>query len=182
MDYEYLNATRIQSGLTNKAIAQSQNLSESTVSRFFHGDIKAPDIPLAKAICNAIGASLDRACRLVKPIDTTMTEPMPSIPAVVTDVVQSLPPLVDEEKVAEKIAQAVAESPLVSAPIDTHALAQEIAAILPKPQPIECESCRTARLYEATILRQSKLISVLFGASGGLMLFIVALLVWLIAK
>lgn len=182
MNYDYIRACKQQSGLTNKAIAISKSLSESTVSRFFNGEIKSPDIELTKAIFDAIGASADCALGLVRPIDSAMTEPTPSIPAVVTDVVQSLPPLVNEEKVAEKVAQAVAESPLVSAPIDTHALAQEIAAILPKQQPMECDSCRTARLYEATILRQSKLISVLFGASGGLMLFIFALLVWLIAK
>lgn len=182
MNYDYIRACKQQSGLTNKAIAISKSLSESTVSRFFNGEIKSPDIELTKAIFDAIGASADCALGLVRPIDTTMTEPMPSIPAVVTDVVQSLPPLVDEEKVAEKVARAVAESPLVSAPIDSHALAQEIAAILPKPQPMECDACRTARLYEATILRQSKLISVLLAAVGALVAFGLLVGLWLLGK
>ena len=181
MNYEYLNACKSQSGLTNKAIALSKNISESTVSRFFHGEIKAPDIPLAKAICDAIGASLDQACGLIVPVDAAMTTPAPSIPAIVTDVVQTVSDIVDEQKVAEKVAEAIKESPIPTE-IDHHKLAQEIVSLLPAPQPMECESCRTARLYEASITRQSKLISALLGAVGSAFLLMAILIVWLLAK
>lgn len=175
MNYEYLNACKSQSGLTNKAIALSKNISESTVSRFFHGEIKAPDIPLAKAICDAIGASLDQACGLIVPVDAAMTTPAPSIPAIVTDVVQTVSDIVDEQKVAEKVAEAIKESPIPTE-IDHHKLAQEIVSLLPAPQPMECESCRTARLYESTIAFHRQAIAILGGGLGLLVLILVVML------
>ena len=175
MDYEYLNACRMQSGLTNKAIAVSKNLSESTVSRFFHGEIKDPSGPLAAAICDAIGASLDRAFGLVRPVDSTMTEPTPDLTAVATDVIQALPPLVDPQKVANQVVEVFKDSQA----IDPEVIAKAVVAALP---PHDCDSCRSAQLYEASILRQSKLISVLLGAVGSLIALLVALVVWLLAK
>lgn len=163
MDYEYINACKVQSGLTNKAIALSKNLSESTVSRFFHGEIKSPDTELSAAIFDAIGASADRAFGLIKPIDQALTEPAPSIPAVVTDVMQAIPPLVNPQEVAQEVAKAVTESPLVPDPIDPHKLAQDIASCLPKPQPVECEHCRTAKGFESTISLQMLAVKILGG-------------------
>lgn len=180
-DYEYLNSCRILSGLTNKAIAENVKSSEPSISRFFRGEMKDPGAGLFAAICDTIGASSDRALGIVKTIDEAMTDPAPSIPAIVTDVVQSMSEIVDENKVAEKVAEAIKESPIPTE-IDPHKLAQEIVALLPLPQPPECDACRTARLYEATILRQSKLISVLMTAAGSVLLFMVALIVWLLAK
>lgn len=163
MDYEYVNACRVQSGLTNKAIAISKNLSESTVSRFFHGEIKSPDVDLCTAIFDAIGASSDRAFGLVKPISEAVTEPTPNLTAVATDVINALPPLVDTQEVAQKVVKAVAESPLVPDPIDPHKLAQDIASCLPKPQPAECEHCRTAKGFESTIGLQMLAVKILGG-------------------
>lgn len=176
LDYEYLNSCRIISGLTNKAIALASNSSEATISRFFRGEMKDPAAALLCAVCLTIGASVDRAYGIIKPIDTAMTDPAPSIPAVVADVVQAIPPLVDPQEVADKVAQAVTESPLVQDPIDPHKLAQEIAAALPKPERVECESCRSARAYEATIVFQTKLIAVLGGGLGLMIVFMMILL------
>lgn len=180
-DYEYLNSCRILSGLTNKAIAENVKSSEPTISRFFRGEMKDPGAGLFAAICDTIGASSDRALGIVKTINEAMTDPAPSIPAIVTDVVQTMSDIVDEKKVAEKVAEAIKESPIPTE-IDHHKLAQEIASLLPAPQPMECESCRTARLYESTILRQSKLISALMAAVGSAFLLMVILIVWLLAK
>ena len=181
LDYEYLNSCRILSGLTNKAIAAATNISEPSISRFFHGEMKDPSALMLCAVCDTIGASIDRAYGVIKPIDQSMTEPTPSIPAVVTDVVQSLPPLIDEKQVAKEVAKAVVDSPLLPS-IDAKELARAIAAELPAPAERECASCRTARLYEASIARQSKLISVLFAALGAMVTFVIVLAVWLLAK
>ena len=181
IDYEYLEVCRKQSLLSNKVIAEASKVSESTVSKFFHGEMKDPSVHVLGAICDTIGASVDRACGIVRRIDEALTDPSPSIPAVVADVVQSVSEIVDEKKVAEKVAEAIKESPIPTE-IDTRKLAQEIAALLPAPQPIECDSCRTARLYEASILRQSKLISALLGAVGSMFLLMAILIIWLLAK
>lgn len=175
IDYEYLNACRIQSGLTNKAIALAKNLSESTVSRFFHGEIKDPSAPLVAAICDAIGASLDRAFGLVRPVTEAVTEPSPSIPAVVTDVMQTVSAIVNEKKLAEHLVELLAKTP-IPINVNPRELAQEIAALLPRPQPMECDSCRTARLYESTIAFHRQAISVLGGSLGLLVLIMAAML------
>ena len=182
LDYEYLNSCRSLSGLTNKAIAEAAHTSESTISKFFSAHMKDPTAFLLCAVCDVIGASVDRAYGIVKPIDQALTEPAPSIPAIVTDAVQSLPPLLDAQEVAQEVAKAVTESPLVPDPIDPHKLAQDIASCLPKPQPAECEHCRTAKLYEASIARQSKLIGVLFAAFGSLVALLVVRSVYLLTK
>jgi hypothetical protein len=95
---------------------------------------------------------------------------------VVTDVMQSIPPLVDSQEVAQKVVEAVTESPLIPDPIDAHKLAQEIASLLPAPQPVECDSCRTARVYERTISMQSRIIIAMGGAVGLLVVFLMCLL------
>ena len=141
LDYEYLNSCRSLSGLTNKAIAEAAHTSESTISKFFSAHMKDPTAFLLCAVCDVIGASVDRAYGIVKPIDQALTEPAPSIPAVVTDVMQSMPPLLDAQEVAQEVAKAVT----VPDPIDPRKLAQDIASYLPKPQPAECENCRTAK-------------------------------------
>lgn len=174
-DYEYLNSCRILSGLTNKAIAENVKSSEPTISRFFRGEMKDPGAGLFAAICDTIGASSDRALGIVKTIDEAMTDPSPSIPAVVADVVQTVSDIVDEQKVAEKVAEAIKESPIPTE-IDHHKLAQEIAALLPAPQPMECDSCRTARLYESTIAFHRQAIAILGGGLGLLVLILVAML------
>lgn len=175
LDYEYLNSCRVASGLTNKTIAETSKTSEASISRFFRGEMKDPSAILLTMVCDTIGASLDRACGIVKTIDQAMTDPAPSIPAVVTDVVQTISDIVDEKKVAEKVAEAIKESPIPTE-IDHHQLAQEIAALLPKPQPMECESCRSARAYESTIVFQTKLIAILGGGLGLMILFLMILL------
>lgn len=200
IDYEYLRVCRTQSGLNNKAIATSKNLSESTVSRFFHGEIKDPSAALVAVICSAIGASVDRAYGIVVTIDEAVTQPAPDLDATVISVADKLPAIVDSSGLADQLAEKTAPQitttvakettaqvastvkEVMSQAIDVRDLAKELAPLLPKPQPVECDSCRTARLYEATILRQSKLISVLFGASGGMVLFMVGLLIWLLGK
>lgn len=174
-DYEYLNSCRILSGLTNKAIAENVKSSEPTISRFFRGEMKDPGAGLFAAICDTIGASSDRALGIVKTIDEAMTDPAPSIPAIVTDVVQTVSDIVDEKKVAEKVAEAIKESPIPTE-IDHHKLAQEIAALLPAPQTPECDSCRTARLYESTIAFHRQAIAILGGGLGLLVLILVAML------
>ena len=178
LDYEYLNSCRSLSGLTNKAIAEAAHTSESTISKFFSAHMKDPTAFLLCAVCDVIGASVDRAYGIVKPIEEALTEPAPSIPAVVTDVMQSMPPLLDAQEVAQEVAKVVA----VPDPIDPRKLAQDIASCLPKPQPAECENCRTAKLYEASIARQSKLIGVLFAALGSLVALLVVLSVYLLTK
>ena len=175
LDYEYLNAIRLQSGLTNKAIATSQNLSESTISRFFHGELKSPDIAVVRSICDAIGASLDRACGLVRTVDSATTNPAPSIPAVVADVVQSVSEIVDEKKVAEKVAEVIKDSPA----IDPVAIAKAVVDAMPER---DCDRCRYAQIYEASITRQYKLISALLAAAGSAFLLMAILIVWLLAK
>lgn len=175
IDYEYLETCRKQSMLSNKAIAEASKVSESTVSKFFHAEMKDPSVHVLGAICDTIGASVDRACGIIKPIDEAMTDPSPSIPAVVADVVQTVSDIVDEQKVAEKVAEAIKESPIPTE-IDHRKLAQEIAALLPKPQPMECDSCRTARLYESTIAFHRQAISVLGAGLGLLVLIMVAVL------
>ena len=175
IDYEYLETCRKQSMLSNKAIAKASKVSESTVSKFFHGEMKDPSVHVLGAICDTIGASVDRACGIVRRIDEAMTDPAPSIPAIVTDVVQTMSDIVDEKKVAEKVAEAIKESPIPTE-IDHRKLAQEIASLLPAPQPMECDSCRTARLYESTIAFQRQAIAVLGGSLGLLVLILVAAL------
>ena len=174
-DYEYLNSCRILSGLTNKAIAENVKSSEPTISRFFRGEMKDPGAGLFAAICDTIGASSDRALGIVKTIDQAMTDPAPSIPAIVTDVVQTMSDIVDEKKVAEKVAEAIKESPIPTE-IDHHKLAQEIASLLPAPQTPECDSCRTARLYESTIAFHRQAIAILGGGLGLLVLILVVML------
>ena len=178
LDYEYLNSCRALSGLTNKAIAEAAHTSESTISKFFSAHMKDPTAFLLCSVCDTIGASVDRAYGIVKPIEEALTDPSPSIPAIVTDAVQSLPPLLDAQEVAQEVAKVVA----VPDPIDPHKLARDIAAYLSKPQPAECENCRTAKLYEASIARQSKLIGVLFAAFGSLVALLVVLSVYLLTK
>ena len=164
MDYEYLNAIRIESGLTNKAIAQAKNLSESTVSRFFHGEIKDPSGPLIAAICDAIGASLDRAFGLVRSIDATMTHPTPDLKAVATSVLESLPPLVDERQVADQVAGAIDSKEIARAVIDA--------------MPIkDCASCKSAAVYESVIAFHRKLLAILGSTLGLMTLFLMILLI-----
>ena len=167
MDFEYLNAIRTESGLTNKAIAQAKNLSESTVSRFFHGEIKDPSGPLIAAICDAIGASLDRAFGLVKPIDTAMTHPTPDLKAVAASVLESLPPIVDPQEVAEAITN--------SSAIDPQAIAAAVVAALPKH---DCDACKSAAVYESVIAFHRKLLAILGGTLGLLTLFMMILLLF----
>ena len=174
-DYEYLNSCRILSGLTNKAIAENVKSSEPTISRFFRGEMKDPGAGLFAAICDTIGASSDRALGIVKTIDEAMPDPSPSIPAVVADVVQTVSDIVDENKVAEKVAEAIKESPIPTE-IDHRKLAQEIVALLPAPQPMECDSCRTARLYESTIAFHRQAIAILGGGLGLLVLILLVML------
>lgn len=161
LDYEYLNSCRTLSGLTNKAIAEAAHASEPTISKFFSAHMKDPSAFLLCSICDTIGASIDRAYGIVKPIDKTLSEPAPSIPVLVTDVMQSIPPLVNPQEVAQEVAKAVTESPLVPDPIDPHKLAQDIASCLPKPQPAECENCRTAKGFESTISLQMLAVKIL---------------------
>ena len=169
LDYEYLNSCRILSGLSNKAISTATNISEPSISRFFHGEMKDPSALSLCSICDTIGASIDRAYGVIKPIDTAMTEPAPSIPAVVSDVVQALPPLVDEQQVAARVAEAIKESPA----IDPEQIAKLVVAALP---PRDCENCRTARIYEHTISLQSRIINAMGGAIGLLIVFLMCLL------
>ena len=159
LDYEYLNSCRSLSGLTNKAIAEAAHTSESTISKFFSAHMKDPTAFLLCAVCDVIGASVDRAYGIVKHIDQALTEPAPSIPAVVTDVMQSMPPLLDAQEVAQEVAKAVT----VPDPIDPRKLAQDIASYLPKPQPAECENCRTAKGFESTINLQMLAVKILGG-------------------
>lgn len=177
IDYEYLETCRKQSMLSNKAIAEASKVSESTVSKFFHAEMKDPSVHVLGAICDTIGASVDRACGIIKPIDEAMTDPSPSIPAVVTDVVQSISEIVDEKKVAAHVAEAIKESPIPTE-IDPRKLAQEIAAILPAPQAMECESCRAAQIYESALKFRTNVIVALGGAVAVLMVFLMVLLIW----
>ena len=177
LDYEYLNSCRSLSGLTNKAIAEAAHASEPTISKFFSGHMKDPTAFLLCAVCDVIGASVDRAYGIVKPIDEALTEPAPSIPAVVTDVMQAIPPMVNPQEVAQEVAKAVTESPLVPDPIDPHKLAQDIASYLPKPQPVECDNCRTAKGYESTISLQMLAIKILGGVVALQSLILLYLLV-----
>ena len=181
IDYEYLEVCRKQSLLSNKAIAEASKVSESTVSKFFHGEMKDPSAHVLGAICDTIGASVDRACGIIKPLDEAMTDPAPNMPAVVTDVMQTVSAIVDEEKLAEHLAALLTKNP-IPININLREFAQEIVSLLPAPQPMEYESCRTARLYEASITRQSKLISALLGAVGAMLLLMAILIVWLLAK
>ena len=174
-DYEYLNSCRILSGLTNKAIAENAKTSEPTISRFFRGEMKDPGAGLFAAICDTIGASSDRALGIVKPIGEVMTDPAPSIPAMVTDVMQTVSAIVDEEKLAEHIVALLAKKP-IPININLREFAQEIVALLPAPQAPECESCRTARLYESTIAFHRQAIAVLGGGLGLLVLILVVML------
>ena len=180
LDMDYVESCRKACGLSNKAIAKVHDLSESSVSRFFSGH--EASMYTTYCILDAIGASMDRAFRIVKPITEAVTDPMPSLPAIITDAVQALPPLVDTQAVADKVAQAVAESPLVPDPIDPIKLARDIAAELRKTDRDNCDSCRCSRLYEATIARQSKLISVLIAGLGSMVAFLIILAVYLLLK
>ena len=178
LDYEYLNSCRTLSGLTNKAIAEAAHASEPTISKFFSGHMKDPTAFLLCSVCDTIGASVDRAFGIVKPIEEALTEPAPSIPAVVNNVMQSIPPLVDPQEVADKVALAVTESPLIPDPIDPQRLAQDIAAAMPKPQPAECEHCRTAKGYESTINLQMQAVKILGGVVALQSLILVFLLLF----
>lgn len=171
LDYEYLNSCRILSGLSNKAISTATNISEPSISRFFHGEMKDPSALSLCSICDTIGASIDRAYGVIKPIDTAMTEPAPSIPAVVTDVVQALPPLVDEQQVAARVAEAIKDSPAV----DPEAIAKAVVAALP---PHDCNACKSASTYEATIALQVKIMIALGSSLGLMILFLMILLLW----
>ncbi len=200
IDYEYLNVCRTQSGLTNKAIATSKNLSESTVSRFFHGEVKDPSAALVAVICSAIGASVDRAYGIVVTMDEAVTQPAPDLDTAVISMAEKLPAIVDSSGLADQLAEKTAPQitttiakettaqvtsavkEVMTQAIDVRDLAKELAPLLPKPQPMECESCRTARLYEASITRQSKLISALLGAVGSMFLLMAILIIWLLTK
>lgn len=173
IDYEYLETCRKQSMLSNKAIAEASKVSESTVSKFFHAEMKDPSVHVLGAICDTIGASVDRACGIIKPIDEAMTDPAPSIPAVVADVVQSVSEIVDEQKVAEKVAEAIMETPLPTE-IDPRQLAQEIAALLPADK---CASCKSSAVYESVIAFHRKLLAILGGTLGLMTLFLMILLI-----
>lgn len=176
VDYEYLNSCRLLSGLTNKAIAEACHTSEATISRFFRGEMKDPSALLLRAICDTIGASMDRALGLVKPIDTALTEPTPSIPAVVTDVMQTVSDIVDEGKLAEALAERLAKMPFV----DAKELARLIVELMPRK---DCDNCRSSRAYEATIAFQTKLITTLGGSLfGAVVLFVASLIVVLLNK
>lgn len=159
LDYDYLNACRLQSGLSNKAIATTKNLSESTVSRFFRGEIKSPDIQLVHAICDAIGASIDRALGLVKPVAEAVTEPTPSLPAVVTDVVQTVSDIVDEDKLATSIVEKLKKSPIAAA-VDARELARAIVDMMPRK---DCDSCKASAAYEKTISGLMRAVAALGG-------------------
>lgn len=194
IDYEYLRVCRAQSGLTNKAIATSKNLSESTVSRFFHGEVKDPSAALVAVICSAIGASVDRAYGIVVTIDEAVTQPAPDLDAAVISVAEKLPAIVGSsgladqlaEKTAPQITDTVAKETtaqvtsavkeVMTQAIDVSDLAKELAPLLPKPQPMECDSCRTARLYESTIAFHRQAIAILGGGLGLLVLIMAAML------
>ena len=194
IDYEYLNVCRTQSGLTNKAIATSKNLSESTVSRFFHGEVKDPSAALVAVICSAIGASVDRAYGIVVTMDEAVTQPAPDLDTAVISVAEKLPAIVDSSGLADQLAEKTAPQitttvakettaqvtsavkEVMTQAIDVSDLAKELAPLLPKPQPMECESCRTARLYESTIAFHRQAIAVLGGGLGLLVLILVAAL------
>lgn len=173
IDYEYLETCRKQSMLSNKAIAEASKVSESTVSKFFHGEMKDPSVHVLGAICDTIGASVDRACGIVRRIDEAMTDPSPSIPAVVADVVQAVSEIVDEQKVAEKVAEAIMETPLPTE-IDPRKLAQEISAFLPADK---CASCKSAAVYESVIAFHRKLLAILGSTLGLMTLFLMILLI-----
>ena len=194
IDYEYLRVCRAQSGLTNKAIATSKNLSESTVSRFFHGEVKDPSAALVAVICSAIGASVDRAYGIVVTIDEAVTQPAPDLDAAVISVAEKLPAIVGSsgladqlaEKTAPQITDTVAKETtaqvtsavkeVMSQAIDVSDLAKELAPLLPAPQAMECDSCRTARLYESTIAFHRQAIAVLGGSLGLLVLIMATML------
>ena len=194
IDYEYLNVCRTQSGLTNKAIATSKNLSESTVSRFFHGEIKDPSAGLVAVICSAIGASVDRAYGIVITMDEAVTQPAPDLDTAVISMAEKLPAIVDSSGLADQLAEKTAPQitttvakettaqvtsavkEVITQVIDVSDLAKELAPLLPKPQPMECESCRTARLYESTIAFHRQAIAILGGGLGLLVLILVVML------
>lgn len=194
IDYEYLNVCRTQSGLTNKAIATSKNLSESTVSRFFHGEVKDPSAALVAVICSAIGASVDRTYRIVVTMDEAVTQPAPDLDTAVISVAEKLPAIVDSSGLADQLAEKTAPQitttvakettaqvtsavkEVMTQAIDVSELAKELAPLLPKPQPMECDSCRTARLYESTIAFHRQAIAILGGGLGLLVLILVVML------
>lgn len=194
IDYEYLNVCRTQSGLTNKAIATSKNLSESTVSRFFHGEVKDPSAALVAIICSAIGASVDRAYGIVVTMDEAVTQPAPDLDTAVISVAEKLPAIVDSSGLADQLAEKTAPQitttvakettaqvtsavkEVMTQAIDVSELAKELAPLLPKPQPMECDSCRTARLYESTIAFHRQAIAILGGGLGLLVLILVVML------
>lgn len=163
LDMDYVRSVFEQSGLSYKSIAQTQGIDPTTVYRFFKGQ-KSPDFNTACSIIGAIGASLDRACGIVKPTDDTLTPELSPDPAAVVyeAVLQSIPNLadhvaeaikdtvVDEQKIADqvadnikdnvvdgqKVAEKVAEA-IKDSPIDPQEIARAVLAALPPyPQPL----------------------------------------------
>ena len=159
--------------LSNKAIAEASKISESTVSKFFHGEMKDPSAHVLGAICDTIGASVDRACGIVRRIDEAMTDPTPNMPAVVTDVVQTVSDIVDEEKLAERL-YAIMKAKPIPVNIDLHQFAREIAAALPAEK---CASCKSAAVYESVIAFHRKLFAILGGSLGLMTLFLMILII-----
>ena len=262
IDMEYVRAVFEESGLSYKSIAGSQGIADTTVYRFFNGQ-KSPDFNTVCCIIGAIGASLDRAVGIVNdPADDVTHLLSPDPAAVVYEaVLQNIPSLVDERKIADQVAESIKETVVDEQKIadqvagqvadaiketvvdgqkiadqvadaikdavvdeqkiadqvagaikgtvvdedkivctllelfDPHEIARDVlAAMPPYPQINEaklakaivdalspasardCESCRTARLYESTIAFHRQAIAVLGGSLGLLVLIMAAML------
>lgn len=111
IDMEYVRAVFEESGLSYKSIAGSQGIADTTVYRFFNGQ-KSPDFNTVCCIIGAIGASLDRAVGIVNdPADDVTPLLSPDPAAVVYEaVLQNMPNLVDEQKIADQVADSIKET------------------------------------------------------------------------
>lgn len=126
LDMEYVRTCLTESGLSYKAIAASQGISDTTVYRFFSGQ-KSPDFHTVCCILGAIGASIDRACGIVKPSEDTLTTELSPDPAAVVyeAVLQNIPNLVDEQKIADQVADTIRDTV-----VDEQKIADQVAGAI----------------------------------------------------
>lgn len=125
IDMEYVRAVFEESGLSYKSIAGSQGIADTTVYRFFNGQ-KSPDFNTVCCIIGAIGASLDRAVGIVNdPADDVTPLLSPDPAAVVYEaVLQNMPSLVDEQKIADQVADSIKETVVDEQKIADHVAGQ----------------------------------------------------------
>ena len=130
IDMEYVRAVFEESGLSYKSIAGSQGIADTTVYRFFNGQ-KSPDFNTVCCIIGAIGASLDRAVGIVNdPADDVTPLLSPDPAAVVYEaVLQNMPNLVDEQKIAVQVADSIKETVVDEQKIADHVAGQVADAI-----------------------------------------------------